>query len=96
MNKIPKLKEFDLEAQYQFYLKLMKLTEREMHPEQIIQLKQAFYGGWGMVLMNLAEINLPTPIMVGIMEDMVKQIATFWDNEVKYHRANFRPNQRQN
>lgn len=42
---------FNLEYQYKLYLKRVALNESTMHPQQKIQVKDAFYGGIGQFLM---------------------------------------------
>lgn len=42
-------KSFDLEVQYQLYLKRVAFNENNMHPEQKKQLRQTFFGACGQI-----------------------------------------------
>ena len=48
-------KEFNLEHQYQLYLKRVALKEAEMHSEQKKQLRQAFMGACGQIILLLRD-----------------------------------------
>lgn len=48
-------KQFDLEHQYQLYLKRVALSENTMHPQQKKQLKEAFMGACGQMLILLRD-----------------------------------------
>lgn len=52
---------FSLEIQYQLYLQRIELKESEMHPVQKVQLRQAFFGACGQMILllrdDLAEIE---------------------------------------
>lgn len=50
--------DFSIENQYQLYLQRVKLSEADMHPEQRHQLRQAFYGSAGQMLVLLRD-DLP-------------------------------------
>jgi hypothetical protein len=56
MAKIAECYDVDLEKQYQQYLKLINLDEKDMHPEQQVQTKQAFYGAAGRILWLLRDV----------------------------------------
>lgn len=45
------MKEFDVEYQYQEYLRKCNLSEDKMHPEQKKQVKDSFYAGMGQILL---------------------------------------------
>ncbi len=81
-NKNP---QFDLEYQYQLFLQRMSLIESQMHPQQKIQLKQAFMGAWGqsMICMRDEVSEHPEAEAVQILEDMTTQLTRYWNNQVK-------------
>lgn len=78
--KKPANKNFDMEYQYQQYLKRVNLQPENMHPQQRIQLRQAFYGAIGQLLvLQREEISpLPEPVAVGVLENMEQQVAHYW------------------
>lgn len=78
---------FELEHQYKLYLMRMKLDEATMHPEQKIQVKQAFYGGIGqlLVVMRKELLLLPERTAVRVLESMNTQCVDFWKNDLIRH-----------
>lgn len=76
---------FDVENQYQLYLKRMALKESEMHPEQKRQLRQAFFGATGQILMLLRDEapKLDEGEMVNMIERMVSQVLEFFLTQVR-------------
>lgn len=79
---------FQIAHQYQLYLVRMKLNEADMHPEQKIQVKQAFYGAFGQLLVLMREeiAALPERSGVRVLEDLTKQVADFWTEDLERHR----------
>jgi hypothetical protein len=76
----PKDKKFDLEHQYQLYLKRMGLSEPAMHTQQKKQLRQAFYGSAGQLLILMRDdiASLPEDEGVVIFDDLMKQVFRFF------------------
>lgn len=79
MNKL------SVEYQYQFYLKKMNLNEVGMHPVQRIQLKQTFYGAFGILLeLMTSEIaSLPEEEAIDVFTNQKKEVSDYFLNEVK-------------
>jgi hypothetical protein len=77
---IIKKQEFDLEWQYQQYLKRIKLVESEMGEEQRKQLRQTFFGSWGQALLTLRDDvgRLEENDAVDTMQDMINQVANYF------------------
>ncbi len=73
-------KEFNLEHQYQLYLKRVALTEAEMHPEQKKQLRQAFMGACGQIILLLRDEvgKLEEDEAVKVMENMIEQVGNYF------------------
>lgn len=72
-------KTFDLEHQFQLYLKRVGLNPATMHKVQYSQNKQAFYGACGQLLIMLRD-DMPENEneAVGTMQSMLEQVAKFW------------------
>lgn len=73
MNSNPN---FILENQYQMYLKRMALKESDMHKEQKKQLREAFFGACGQIIMLLRDevSKLEEPEAVEVMQNMIRQV----------------------
>jgi hypothetical protein len=71
---------FDIEFQYQEYLRRVKLKESEMHPFQRIETKRAFMGAWGQLIALMSnEIPvLPEKDAITVLETMTVQVSDFW------------------
>ncbi|AKD55049.1 hypothetical protein [Spirosoma radiotolerans] len=82
---MPKNPKFNLDYQYALYLKRIKLDEATMHEEQKRQLKQAFYGACGQLLVLFRDdvAALSEREAVGILESLHKQTVAFWENELR-------------
>lgn len=75
----------NIEAEYQKFLKQMKLKEKEMHPVQKQETKRAFIGGFSFALLIFKnDISLidDEEEAIKCFEDIETQIRTFWNNEV--------------
>ncbi len=72
--------EFNLEHQYQLYLKRMGLNEKEMHPQQRVQLRQTFMGASGQILVLLRDelSKLSDEEAVATMQDLWQQVLRFF------------------
>ena len=74
------MNEFNIEHQYQLYLKRMALEERRMHPEQRKQLRETFFGACGQMLILLRDelSKLEDDKAVETMQDMINQVAEYF------------------
>jgi hypothetical protein len=74
--------QFDIEVQYQLYLKRVALNESQMHPEQKKQLRQAFYGACGQMLILLRDdlAALEENKAIDTMQKMLDQIGKYFIN----------------
>jgi len=79
---------FDLEYQYQLYLKRMKLDESKMPEVQQIETKRVFYGAFGQLLMLLQnDISiLSDEKAFEALDNMINQVGQFFINET--HKQN--------
>lgn len=75
---------FNLEDQYQFYLKKMQLDEATMHSEQRVQLRQAFMGASGIILLLILDEFAALSDDDGdrMFTSMVDQVGEYWNKEV--------------
>ena len=73
-------KDFELEFQYQLYLKRVSLKEEKMHPEQKKQLREAFYGACGQMLILLRDDlgALENEEATIVYKNMVQQVSNFF------------------
>jgi len=74
------MKQFDLEAQYQQYLRRVGLVESKMAPLQQKQLRQTFFGAAGSLLMLLKNDITPLPEDQAVLalEDMINQVSNYF------------------
>jgi hypothetical protein len=81
------MEEFNLESQYQKYLKLVKLNESEMGETQRIVMKRTFYGSFGVALTVLRDdlSKLEEEKAVKTLQDMFDQVGNFFLNETNQH-----------
>lgn len=75
------MQQFNLEYQYQLYLERVSLKEENMHHEQRKQLKQAFMGACGQLLIlfrdDLGGIE-DEEKAIATMQDMLNQVGDYW------------------
>ena len=73
-------KEFNLEHQYQLYLKRVALKEAKMHPEQKKQLRQAFMGACGQIILLLRDEvgKLEKDEAVKVMKNIIEQVGNYF------------------
>ena len=71
---------YDLEVQYQLYLKRMGMAEHKMHPIQKKQLKEAFFGSAGQLLrLQVDDISqLKEEKAVEVLDAMLAQVGNFF------------------
>ena len=75
-----------LEDQYQLFLQRMKLNEAKMHPQQKVQLKQAFFGACGQLVILFRDVigGMETEEeAIKAMESIKNQVGQYWDKEAK-------------
>ena len=72
--------EFDLEYQYQLYLKRVALKEDIMPENQKRQLRQAFMGACGQMLLLLRDdvVGLSETDAIKTMENMITQVGNYF------------------
>jgi len=79
------MNKFNLEDQYQEYLKLVKLNEETMHPAQKIETRRAFFGACGIMLVMLRDdiggIE-DEDEAIRVLEDLRDQVAKFWETSI--------------
>ena len=76
-------KTFDLEHQYQLYLKRVGLKEENMHPVQKTETIRAFMGACGQMLILLRDDLgvLEESKAIEIMQDMINQVQVYFMKE---------------
>ena len=76
-------KTFDLEHQYQLYLKRVGLKEENMHPVQKTETRRAFMGACGQMLILLRDDLgvLEESKAIEIMQDMINQVQVHFMKE---------------
>lgn len=81
MKKVKPNSGFDLEKEYQDYLKRVKLSESEMHPVQKKETKQAFFAGYASMIVILDKIAIfPEEIGAEILDNVNQQVMDYWKN----------------
>jgi hypothetical protein len=81
----PKVKNpFNIEEQFEFYLKLIKIDKRTALPYQLREMRRAFYGAWGIQLITQRDVLTADDEDVAVknLDDMLKQCAEFWNKEI--------------
>lgn len=76
---------FNLEHQYQLYLERVNLHEERMHPQQKVQLKEAFFGACGQLLVLFRDDigALPEEEAIDKMQGLHDQCLQYWiDKEI--------------
>lgn len=72
-------KKTPVEDQYQLYLKRIGLSEKMMHPQQKIQLRQTFFGAWGQFLLLIQEGDeLSDDQFEEHMNSMMNELKAYW------------------
>lgn len=77
------MNEFLIEENYQAYLKMVKLSEVNMHPIQKKEMRQVFFAAWGMCLIALKEsvADMPEERAIEVLKDWCDQVKIFFDEE---------------
>lgn len=70
----------DLNAQYLLYLERIGLTEKKMHPEQRKQVKQAFFGACGQMLVLFRDGLgvMEESEAIKVMQNLFDQVGNYW------------------
>jgi hypothetical protein len=78
------MQESNLEWQWKQYLKRVDVTEEQLSPIQRQEMKRAFYGACGQILILLRDDvgELPEDQAVTVLQDMMNQIQNFWQGEI--------------
>jgi hypothetical protein len=76
-------KTFNLNDEFERYLNIVELDKRIMPPDQLRELKRAFYGACGQLLiLTRDEVGaLPDEEAIEALQDLLNQVANFWNNE---------------
>lgn len=76
---------FNVEHQYQLYLKKMKLSEDKMFPIQKKQLKQTFYAATAQILLLILDeiTNLSDEEAHEAVKGMMEEIHAFFKEEAR-------------
>lgn len=70
--------------QWEFFKKMMKLSDDKMPDDQKREMRRAFYGGFGQAVMLLRNhiAELPEDAAVVKLEEVVDELQHFWKMEV--------------
>lgn len=83
-EKIALIEQFDVEKQFDLFLKRMELDRRKMPPYQITEMKRAFYGAWGQLIILLSAevtVHLTQDELAALYQAMAKQVMDFMSKE---------------
>lgn len=77
--------EFNLDHQYQLYLKRVGLSETLMPPSQMRETKRAFMGACGQILIMLRDDvgKLEENDAITTLDSLINQVSNFWLTETK-------------
>jgi len=81
---INNMDKYDLENQYQLYLKRVGLVDSKMAPLQKKQLRQTFMGAYGQLLMLLRDdiTKMEDNVAVLTIQNMFNQVANYFAKQV--------------
>lgn len=76
-------KQFNIEEQYQRYLKMVKLSEEQMPEDQKVEMRRAFYGGIGqMTIWMFTDMDQMTePDAMLALDSIRKETLEFWKEQ---------------
>jgi hypothetical protein len=76
---------FDIEDMYQNYLARCSLTEGKMHPEQRVQVRQAFFGGISatLAIFKKPENDLTKTEVLQGLDKMWNDLSAYWNRRKK-------------
>lgn len=78
------VKAFLVDDQWKLFLEKVKLDEALMHPDQVREMKRAFYAGCGQMLLVIRDevSKLKTDDdMIAAMDNLLSQINKFWSEQ---------------
>lgn len=77
---------FNIQNQYLKYLNRVKLNVNTMHLVQKVQVKQAFYGAVGQMLILMRDDigALDEAKAIAVFEDMLNQVGEYWNNPLNH------------
>jgi hypothetical protein len=75
------MKNLTIEDQYQLYLKKIGMKEAGMNSIQRKQLRQAFFGASGMLLLTFRDVltKMPENKAIAKLDAMFKEASDFWE-----------------
>jgi len=78
---------FDLNTQWSLFLERSGVSEAKMPEDQRREMKRAFMGACGQMLLLLRDdvSVFPEEKAAGICQKMLDQVGAFWQNEVDKH-----------
>lgn len=81
---VQKDKPFDLEVQWKHFLKILEINESKMPALQVKMMKQAFYGGAGIIieLFSREVENLSDDEIEDGLVSMIEQELNFWKQQL--------------
>lgn len=76
-------KKINLELQWQKYLSLVEVNEKDLPELQRIEMKRAFFGGMGQCLVLGREVisRMNEKDQIAALQDMINQVGAFWTSE---------------
>ena len=82
------MSKFNIEHQYQLYLKRMKLDEKKIHPVQKVETKRTFFGAFGQLLLLLRDdiSALSDEDAFKTLDNMINEVGQFFVSET--HKQN--------
>ncbi len=74
---------FNLEHQFNLYLKMVKLNRQNLSELQLQETRRAFYGGMAQMMMLLTDDmrELSESDYMKTLDNLHQQIGRFWENE---------------
>ncbi len=75
---------FNIEKQFNLFLKVCKMDKRKMPSIQITSMRRAFYGAWGMLLLVNRDCVavLTDDQAVEALDKMFRDTELFWAKEI--------------
>ena len=76
--------DFNLENHFNHYLKLVKIDPRKVMPFQLREMRRAFYGGIGilLVMQNQQMKTFSEDECVKILNHLFDQVEIYWKQEI--------------
>lgn len=78
------MNKYNLNSQFEIYLTRVGLDKAKMHPNQLVEIKRAFMGAAGQLLVLFRDDigSIPSEeLAVLTMESLFTQVAEFWSKE---------------